>query len=104
MANLVKGKLGLKSDLCDKLSDAGCQVSCYLPDLITITHRIPFLHSTLQSDALWLQPEAHSNLETCKDLAPPPHLILRKEVGKRLPRAFTGKEVAHFTISEYEKS
>lgn len=74
VANLVKGKLGLKSDLCDKLSDAGCQVSCYLPDLITITHRIPFLHSTLQSDALQLQPEAHSNQETCKDLAPtPPH-------------------------------
>ena len=72
MANLVKGKLGLKSDLCDKLSDAGCQVPCYLPDLITITHRIPFLHSTLQSEAVRLQPEAHSNEETCKDLVSPP--------------------------------
>lgn len=72
VANLVKGKLGLKSDLCDKLSDAGCQVPCYLPDLITITHRIPFLHSTLQSEAVRLQPEAHSNEETCKDLVSPP--------------------------------
>lgn len=71
VANLVKGKLGLKSDPCDKLSNAGCLVSCYLPDLITITHRIPFLHSALQSDALRLQPEAQSNQETCKNLVPP---------------------------------
>lgn len=68
VANLVKGKLGLESAPCDKLSDAGCLVSCYRPDLITITHRIPFLHSPLQSDALGLQPEARGYQETCKNL------------------------------------
>lgn len=35
--NIVKGNPGLKSQPCDQSSEAGCLVSCYLPDLITIT-------------------------------------------------------------------
>lgn len=60
--NIVKGNPGLNSQPCDQSSEAGCLVSCYLPDLITITLRILLLHSALQSDAISLQPEAHTAL------------------------------------------